>query len=37
MREAVSTAAGIAAGVISWLAGGFDMPILALIVCMAVD
>ena len=37
MRETVSTMAGIAAGVISWLAGGFDMPILALIICMGVD
>ena len=37
MKETVSTVFGIAAGVVSWLAGGIDLPIVALIVCMAVD
>lgn len=37
MKETISTVAGLAAGVLSWLVGGFDTPILALIICMAVD
>ena len=37
MKETVATMTGIAAGVISWLAGGIDLPIVALVVCMAVD
>ena len=37
MKEAVSAAAGIGAGVLSWVVGGFDTPILALILCMGVD
>ena len=37
MKETVSAMTGIGAGMISWLVGGFDLPILALIVCMAVD
>lgn len=37
MKETISTVAGVAAGVLSWLMGGFDTPILALIICMAVD
>ena len=37
MRETVSTLAGVAAGMVSWLAGGFDLPIVALVICMAVD
>ena len=37
MRETVSTLAGVAAGLVSWLAGGFDLPIVALVICMAVD
>lgn len=37
MRETVSTLTGLGAGLISWLAGGFDLPIVALIVCMSVD
>ena len=37
MKETVSTAAGVTAGVISWLVGGLDTPILALVICMGVD
>lgn len=37
MKEYISTIAGVAAGVLSWLVGGFDTPIMALIICMAVD
>ena len=37
MKETVSTAVGIAAGMVSWLVGGFDTPVLALVVCMGVD
>ena len=37
MRETISTAAGVGAGVISWLVGGMDLSIGALVICMAVD
>ena len=37
MKETISTIAGVGAGVLSWLVGGFDTPILALVICMAVD
>ena len=37
MKDVISTAVGVAAGMVSWLIGGFDTPVLALIVCMAVD
>lgn len=37
MKESISAAVGVAAGMVSWLAGGFDTPILALVVCMGVD
>ena len=37
MKDYLSAAVGFAAGVISWLAGGFDTPILALVICMGVD
>ena len=37
MKETVSTVAGVAAGVISWLVGGLDTPIVALVICMGVD
>ena len=37
MKETVSTVAGVAAGVRSWLVGGLDMPIVALVICMGVD
>lgn len=37
MKETFSTVAGLGAGLLSWLVGGFDTPILALVICMAVD
>lgn len=37
MKDIISTTVGVAAGMVSWLIGGFDTPVLALIVCMAVD
>ena len=37
MKDMVCTAVGFAVGMISWLVGGFDTPILALILCMGVD
>ena len=37
MKDIFCTAVGFAAGVISWGVGGFDTPILALVICMAVD
>ena len=37
MKETISTAVGFAAGMISWLVGGFDTPVLALVICMGVD
>lgn len=37
MKESVSAAVGMAAGTISWLVGGFDTPVLALVICMSVD
>lgn len=37
MKEIISTAAGVGAGVLSWLVGGFDTPLWILIVCMGVD
>lgn len=37
MKEGICTAVGVAAGFGSWLMGGFDTPILALIICMGVD
>lgn len=37
MKDHLSAAVGFAAGMISWLAGGFDTPILALVICMGVD
>lgn len=37
MKETVSAAVGMVAGTISWLAGGFDTPVLALVICMGVD
>ena len=37
MKDTVCTMLGFGAGMISWLVGGFDTPILALIVCMGVD
>lgn len=37
MKDIISTAVGMAAGIVSWLIGGFDTPVTALVVCMAVD
>lgn len=37
VKETVSTCAAVAAGLVSWLVGGFDVPIAALVVCMGVD
>ena len=37
MKDAISAVVGFSAGLISWAVGGFDTPVLALIVCMAVD
>ena len=37
MKETVSACAAVAAGLVSWLVGGFDVPITALVICMAVD
>lgn len=37
MKDTLCTAVGVAAGVCSWLVGGFDTPILALVLCMGVD
>ena len=37
MKETVSAAVGMTAGMISWLTGGFDTPVLALVICMGVD
>lgn len=37
MKDVISTSVGVAAGLISWMMGGFDTPVLALIICMTVD
>lgn len=37
MKDIISTAVGVAAGMVSWLIGGFDTPVMGLVVCMAVD
>lgn len=37
MKDMISTVIAVAAGLVSWLIGGFDTPVLALIVCMIVD
>ena len=37
MKDTVCAAVGLGAGVVSWLVGGFDTPILALIICMGAD
>ena len=37
MKDNISTMIGIAAGVLSWLVGGFDTPVLALVICMGAD
>lgn len=37
MKDIISTSVGVAAGMVSWLIGGFDTPVMALVVCMSVD
>lgn len=37
MRDGLSAMVGFTAGLISWAVGGFDTPVLALVLCMAVD
>lgn len=37
MKETISAVAGVAAGLLSGIMGGFDTPVLVLVVCMAVD
>ncbi len=37
MKDSVCAAVGFGVGMISWLLGGFDTPILALIICMGAD
>lgn len=37
MKETVCAVIGAAVGVGSWLVGGFDMSVMALILCMGVD
>lgn len=37
MKENISFVVGLAAGMLSWLVGGLDTPILALMICMGVD
>ena len=37
MKETFSTIVGMVAGMLSWMTGGFDMPVLVLVLCMGVD
>ena len=37
MKDRIGAVVGIAAGVLSWLVGGFDTPVLALVICMGAD
>ncbi|MBR2048264.1 MAG: phage holin family protein [Oscillospiraceae bacterium] len=37
MKNVISTAAGALAGIISYLVGGFDVPLLVLVVFMIID
>lgn len=37
MKESICAAVGMGAGMISWLTGGFDTPVLALLIFMGVD
>ena len=37
MKENISAVVGLLAGMASWLIGGLDTPILALMICMGVD
>ncbi len=37
MKEYMATFVAVGAGVLSWLVGGFDTPVLALVICMGAD
>lgn len=37
MKQSVCTAAGLAAGAVSYLVGGWNMPLWVLVACMGVD
>ena len=37
LKETACAAVGLGMGVLSWLVGGFDMPILSLLICMGAD
>lgn len=37
MKDTISALVGLVAGMLSWLVGGLDTPILALVICMGVD
>lgn len=37
MKNYISTILGVLGGLLSYLVGGFDTPLIALIVCMAAD
>ena len=37
MKEHIGVLVAVGAGVLSWLVGGFDTPVLALVICMGVD
>lgn len=37
MKDTVSAVVGLVAGMLSWLVGGLDTPILALVICMGTD
>ena len=37
MKDMISAAVGVAVGMISWLVGGLDTPVLVLVICMGVD
>lgn len=37
MKDMLSTAVGLGAGVLSWVTGGFDTPVLVLVIIMGVD
>lgn len=37
LKETACAAVGLAMGMLSWLVGGFDTPVLALVICMGTD
>ena len=37
MKEYIGAVVGVAAGILSWLLGGLDTPVLALVICMGAD